>query len=173
MTWPVGQAGFGYTFTNAKLRDWVRNQTPPVSPARQDFWNQPPVNQPGSKFEYGVLPFVISGLVVIYTNNVSQISLDWAGLLVERVTGTRLDEYMQRYIFEPLGIKDMSFFPDDDMQSRLIALEQRRPDGRLAARDHAWKYALNVRDSDKLNTVRSGGAGLFGSPQEYSSKFCA
>ena len=57
----------------------------------------------------------------MYTNNVAQIILDWAGILVERVTTTRLDEYMQRYIFEPLGIKDMSGFPDHDMQPRLIA----------------------------------------------------
>lgn len=83
----------------------------------------------------------------------------------------RLDEYMQRYIFEPLGIKDMSFFPDDDMKSRALAMEQRLPDGHLAARDHAWKYALNVRDHHKPKAVRSGGAGLFGSPREYSSKF--
>jgi hypothetical protein len=52
----VGQAGFGYTFTNKKLRDWVRNRKPPVSPDRQEFWNQPLVNQPGSRFEYGVMP---------------------------------------------------------------------------------------------------------------------
>lgn len=51
----VGQAGFGYTFTNEKLRDWVRNRKPRVSPAHQEFYNQPLVNQPGSKFEYGVM----------------------------------------------------------------------------------------------------------------------
>jgi hypothetical protein len=64
----------------------------------------------------------------------------------------------------------MSFFPNDDMKSRLIALEQRLPNGHLAARNHAWQYALNVREHDKPNTVRSGGAGLFGSPREYSSE---
>jgi CubicO group peptidase (beta-lactamase class C family) len=77
---------------------------------------------------------------------------------------------MQRYIFEPLGIKDMSMFPDEDMKSRALAMEQRLPDGNLAVQDHAWKYALNVREPGKPNTVRSGGAGLFGSPREYSSK---
>lgn len=78
---------------------------------------------------------------------------------------------MQRYIFEPLGIKDMSFFPDDDMKSRILAMEQRLPDGHLKARDHAWKYPLNVRDHNKPDIVCSGGAGLFGSPREYSSRF--
>lgn len=41
-----------------------------------DVLHRPLVNQPGTKFQYGV-------------------GLDWAAFLVERVTGVSLEEYFQ------------------------------------------------------------------------------
>lgn len=36
-------------------------------------------------------------------------SLDWAGFMVEQLTGLSLEDYFQQNIFAPLGITDISF----------------------------------------------------------------
>ncbi|RDH30908.1 hypothetical protein BDQ94DRAFT_172674 [Aspergillus welwitschiae] len=68
-------AGFGYSFSNHALRDYGR-------PAGYDEFSgcfvdfpQPLVKQPGDVFEYGARP----------------INMDWAGIVLERLTGQRLD----------------------------------------------------------------------------------
>lgn len=45
---------------------------------------------PGSRFVYGP-------------------SLDWAGFMVEQLSGLSLEDYFQKHIFKPLGISDISF----------------------------------------------------------------
>ena len=37
--------------------------------------------------------------------------LDWAGRIVERVTGLTLGERMRQHIFDPLGISAAQFYP--------------------------------------------------------------
>ncbi|KAF7914634.1 uncharacterized protein EAF01_001040 [Botrytis porri] len=46
--------------------------------------------------------------------------LDWAGLAVERVTSMKLGEYMQRYIFDVVSVKDTNFHPEmrEDLQAQ-------------------------------------------------------
>jgi len=39
-------------------------------------------------------------------------SMDWAGKLVERITGVRLEEYMKKDIWAPLGTTDITFWPE-------------------------------------------------------------
>lgn len=39
-------------------------------------------------------------------------SIDWAGLLVERLSGLTLEQYMEANIWGPLGIKDITFWPE-------------------------------------------------------------
>lgn len=99
--------------------------------------------------------------------------MDWAGIVVERISGLALNAYFQKYIFEPLGIKDMTMFPSKDMKDRLAYMHTRAPDGMIRARDHLFRIPL-VIDPDNVTETRrvfnSGGAGLFGTPQEYCSK---
>ena len=45
---------------------------------------------PGEKWEYGS-------------------NIDWAGQVIEGITGKRLGEVFKTRIFEPLGIKDTTF----------------------------------------------------------------
>lgn len=58
-------------------------------------------------------------------------NLDWAGLLVERLTGETLESYMQKHIWTPLGIKDITFYPEKraDMKDRRPAQTMRDPAG--------------------------------------------
>ncbi|RLL95437.1 hypothetical protein CFD26_101177 [Aspergillus turcosus] len=142
-------AGFGYTFFNEKLRDYSK-------PIGYDEFSghiydmlQPLVNQPGERFEYGV-------------------NIDWAGVMVERVTGHSLNDYFHRHIFEPLGLNNISMFPSASMKEKLAHMNQRDPAGQLSGRDHLLRRPLIVQTSEDIkNCFNSGGAGCFAKPQEY------
>ena len=93
--------------------------------------------------------------------------MDWAGIAVERATQTKLGDYMQKYIFEPSGIKDMSFIPSKDMKARLAGFWHRDGKDRLSQRQYPLSRPL-VPDATS-DMFQSGGAGLWGTTREYSS----
>ncbi|RSL60747.1 hypothetical protein CEP54_006617 [Fusarium duplospermum] len=134
-------AGFGYSFLNKKLESYNE-----FSGSASDM-HQPLVNQPGERFEYGI-------------------SMDWAGIAVERVTQTKLGEYMQKHIFEPSGIKDVSFIPSKDMRARLVGFWQRDADGHLSPRPYPLSKPLVPDQASDI--FQSGGAGLWGTTREAS-----
>ncbi|KAH6713591.1 beta-lactamase/transpeptidase-like protein [Leptodontidium sp. MPI-SDFR-AT-0119] len=53
--------------------------------------------------------------------------LDWAGMMVQRANGMPLGKYMQKYIWEPLGIKNMTFHLEErpDMIERRAGTSER------------------------------------------------
>ncbi|KAI9836091.1 MAG: hypothetical protein M1819_001705 [Sarea resinae] len=142
-------AGFGYAFFNTKIRDHS-------GPFGWDEFSghifdmkQPLTNQPGSRWEYGV-------------------NIDWAGILLERVTGLSLNDYMHKNIFEPLELKNISMFPTQSMKEHLAHMHYRAPDGKITFRDHLLRRPLIVEnESEVKSTFNSGGAGCFAKPQEY------
>ncbi|GFF28573.1 uncharacterized protein Rv1367c/MT1414 [Aspergillus udagawae] len=110
---------------------------------------QPLVHQPGEKWEYGV-------------------NIDWAGVLVERVTGQSLNEYFHRNIFEPLGLNNISMFPSASIKEKLAYMNQRDAQGQLSGRDHLLRRPLVVQTAEDIKTCfNSGGGGCFAKPQEY------
>jgi len=145
-------AGFGYAFFNDKLRDHNK-------PVGYDEFSgsifdikQPLIRQPGEGWEYGV-------------------NIDWAGLVLERATHLSLNDYMQKNIFEPLGLKNISMFPSASMKANLAHMNFRNPDGSLAKFDHIHRKPLIVESKEDIkNTLNSGGAGCFAKPQEYARK---
>lgn len=56
--------------------------------------------QPGSSYEYGFGPTV-------------------AGRIIEIVSGMKYEDFMRSRIFEPLGMKDTTFHPDDALRARI------------------------------------------------------
>ncbi|GAD91962.1 beta-lactamase family protein [Paecilomyces variotii No. 5] len=145
-------AGFGYDFLNTKLRKWSEPVGVSALSARKgDILLQPLVNQPGSRWEYGV-------------------NLDWAGELVMRASGLKLNDYMQKHIFEPLGVKNISMFPTGDMKRRLAWVHSRASDGTLSTREegHVYQAPLRINTPEEYeSTYHSGGAGCFAVPREY------
>lgn len=75
----------------------------------------PLVFEPGTKWSYGT-------------------AIDWAGLLVERVTNSTLESYMKANIWDPLGVSTMTFFPSEKpgLEARVPLLSARGPDMKLA-----------------------------------------
>ncbi|KAL9093103.1 MAG: hypothetical protein Q9159_000462 [Coniocarpon cinnabarinum] len=144
-------AGFGYSFWESKIRDLGRpTGFEEFDGDFKDIAQSPPVNQPGSRWQYGT-------------------NIDWAGLYVERVTGMKLDDYFQKHIFEPLGVKDTTMFPNKHMREHLVAVAQRRPDGSVEEIDHPFRRAIYMADQpDQRKFIfNAGGHGLFSKPKEY------
>lgn len=96
--------------------------------------------------------------------------MDWAGVAVERVTGMKLGDYMQRHIFIPLGIRDLTMTPSLEMRERFVGMWQRDQEGNLSPRTSLLSRPLGA---DAADSFHSGGAGLFGSTREFGSMFYA
>lgn len=102
-----------------------------------------------------------------------QLNIDWAGIALERITGLSLNVYLQKHVFEPIGIRDMSMIPSLDMRRRLAYMNSKNQDGTLRARDHVLRAPLVVDPDNEAEVARifnSGGAGMFAKPQDYCSK---
>ncbi|KAK1988136.1 beta-lactamase [Colletotrichum cereale] len=143
-------AGFGYTFFSTRLRDWsLPVGVDEFSGSIRDMV-QPLLFQPGEGWEYGV-------------------SVDWAGIALERVTNTSLNNYIQTNICQPLGLQNVTMFPTSSMKAQLAYMHYRRPDGKLVARDHPLHRPLVARSEEEIRECfNSGGAGMFAKPQEYT-----
>jgi CubicO group peptidase (beta-lactamase class C family) len=97
-----------------------------------------------------------------------KVNIDWAGVMVERVTGQSLNDYFHRNIFEPLGLNNISMFPSAAMKEKLAYMNQRDPQGQLSGRDHLHRRALIVQTPEDIKSCfNSGGGGCFAKPQEY------
>lgn len=144
-------AGFGYSFFNPKLRDYAwPTGWDEFSGDAKDYLEMPLVNQPNTKWEYGI-------------------NIDWAGIAVERASGLTLDEYFQKNIFQPLGIKDISFFPSKHMRENLVQARARFGN-KVMDIDHPNRRAVWHADTDKSKVMCTGGAGCFAKPVEYCCK---
>ncbi|KAL4816678.1 beta-lactamase/transpeptidase-like protein [Aspergillus spinulosporus] len=144
-------AGFGYSFFNDRLRQWSYPAGLDEFSGRIEDVRTPLLFQPGEGWEYGV-------------------GIDWAGIALERATGLTLNEYLQRHIFQPLGIKHMSMIPTEEMRSRLAYMNHRDHNGTLRPRDHLLRTPLVVdlgNPAEVKRVFNSGGAGMFAKPQEY------
>ncbi|KAK5408729.1 hypothetical protein LTR20_009533 [Exophiala xenobiotica] len=146
-------AGFGYSFFDPRLSDWAGPLgLDEFSGSFHDYLSQPLVNQPGKTWEYGI-------------------SLDWAGVLAERVSGLRLNDYFQENIFKPMGISNISMVPTEDMKARLAYMHLRSANGelRLHPNGHVNRRPLYAStEAEKAATFHSGGAGCFARPSDYA-----
>ncbi|MEV5409668.1 serine hydrolase domain-containing protein [Thermopolyspora sp. NPDC052614] len=88
-----------------------REATPP--PAAQGtlehLFGYPMVFDPGAEFAYGV-------------------GVDWVGLMIQRIDGRTIDRFCREELFEPLGMVDTVFEPDEH-RDRIPRLRQRTSDG--------------------------------------------
>ena len=145
-------AGFGYTIFNDDLR---RNAYPAggdeFSGRIEDILSLPLVHEPGEAWQYGV-------------------SIDWAGICVERVSGMRLGDYFQKNIVEPLGLKNVNMIPTAEMKSRLAYMNT-KVNGTMLPRDHLHRAAIVANPEEQTKLFHSAGAGLFAPPTEFCSAF--
>lgn len=98
----------------------------------------------------------------------AQVNMDWAGVILERATGKKLNEYIQENICKPLGLEQLTMFPTEQMKKHLVYMHQRGTDGKLSRRDHLQRRNLTATTAEQQKAIfNSGGAGMFAKPQEY------
>ena len=136
---------------NPSLRDYGRPVGFDVFHAdERDVLRMPLVQQPGTVWEYGT-------------------GIDWAGIVLERATGVKLNDWIQQNIMEPLGLKNINMLPTAEMKKELAYMHQKWP-GQSAAeeRDHMYREPIVAEtDHEKKHIFHSGGAGAFAKPAEY------
>lgn len=134
-------AGLGYDIFNEQyFRLAQEHGQPSVTTATKASLMTPLLFDPGEAWEYGS-------------------NIDWAGQVVEGVTGKRLGEVMQERIFAPLGMADTAFTMTPSMRSRLARIHQREADGRLTP--------LNDFELTQEPEVHMGGHGLYSTVGDY------
>ncbi|KAL2802580.1 beta-lactamase/transpeptidase-like protein [Aspergillus granulosus] len=142
-------AGFGYAFEDEKLAEFGR----PVglddfSGIREDVITRPLVNQPGQTFQYGT-------------------SMDWVGIIIERITGLELEEYFSMAILQPLGM-EVSFYPEK-LTGELAYLHRRLEGDQLMHIDHLYRAPFNQNALEKPGRLFcAGGHGCFGKPTQIN-----
>ena len=95
--------------------------------------------EPGTRWQYGM-------------------GVDWAGRLVEKLSGMNLEEYFQTRILGPLEMHDTSYLVPEAKLPRLVSNWQRQPDGK-------WKE--NPRVQPPAPKEFNGGGGLFCTAGDY------
>jgi CubicO group peptidase (beta-lactamase class C family) len=97
--------------------------------------------QPGTEWRY-------SGLA----------GIDTLGRIVEVASGQTFDRFLKERIFDPLGMRDTSFYPPDDRAPRIATLYRSTPEG-LTRDDNPNRLSSK--------TLFSGGAGLWSTAEDY------
>jgi CubicO group peptidase (beta-lactamase class C family) len=90
------------------------------------------------------------------------VATDVVGRLVEVLSGQSLDEFVERRILAPLGMRDTAFFAPDEKHDRLAALYQPDPATKLAKR-----LEMGGRAAMRRPTFLSGGGGLVSTAHDY------
>jgi len=75
--------------------------------AFENICNLSPLQEPGTKFVYSDVGYIV------------------LGELVQRISGQSLGAFMHKYIFKPLGMPDTMFLPPASLRSRIAPTEQR------------------------------------------------
>jgi CubicO group peptidase (beta-lactamase class C family) len=100
--------------------------------------------------------------------NYSNIGINLAGAAVERVAGMPFEEFLEKRLFEPLGMKETSFFPNADQLNRLATTYSFDKDNSklVPSRTGHLTYPLD----DKYRFAEPGG-GLFSTPNDLVKFF--
>jgi CubicO group peptidase (beta-lactamase class C family) len=140
-------AGFKYDFEDGWVADQYKAAELWKSTSSDDFVARiariPLAHQPGTRWNYSI-------------------SMDLEGVIVERLSGMTLPEFMKRHIFDPLKMKDTGFSVPTDQLSRLATLYQWR-DGRLQTGASPFATGPDTRPA-----FASGGGGLFSTARDYA-----
>jgi len=124
-------SGFGFKFFSSKLYNF-----------KSESWNyedQPRLFEPGTAFAYGT-------------------GLNWAGKVIEKLSGQDLETYFRENITGPLKMKSTWFNVPKDLSEKIVTLGGRDSLGII----NAW-----VRIPQNPETDYKGASGLFGSPSDY------
>jgi len=133
-------AGFSYEIWNTDMQKvQAALDIPSVTTCQNKALTLPLLFDPGERWEYGI-------------------NIDWAGKMVEAVSGQKLGDFLKANLFDPLGMTSTAFRIRDDMRARLAGTHLRGPDGTLAP------FPFEIPQEPEF---QMGGGGLYGTVGDY------
>jgi len=133
-------AGFSYEIWRPEIAQYQQvTNTPGITTCTNAALTTPLLADPGERWDYGI-------------------NIDWAGKMVEAVSGQKLDTYFQQNIFGPLGMTDTSFKLSPSQRARLSHVHARDEKGALGA----IEFGLPEEPEFLM-----GGGGLYGTAGDY------
>jgi len=133
-------SGFVYDIWNPDIARLTKQKNLPRAGSGRNIALEIPLAfDPGARWEYGI-------------------GLDWAGKMVEAVTGMRLGAYMRQNLFAPLGMDSTAFKITPEMRARLAKVHQRGNDGKLTV------TAFEVPQDPEFEP---GGGGIYSTAGDY------
>lgn len=112
----------------------------------------PTAFEPGSKWQY------------------SQSGINTAGRIVEVVSGRGFTEFLQKRLFDPLGMKDTTFYLTPEQQSRLAKAYKKIGDGPDSLQESAISI-LAGHPATSRDRYPAANGGLFSTAPDYA-RFC-
>ena len=133
-------AGFTYDVWNADMARYLKTMNLPRAGSGQERALRLPLCfDPGERWEYGI-------------------NIDWAGKMVEAVSGMRLGAYLERNLTGPLGMSSTAFKISPAMRARIAKVHQRSADG---------TFTLNPFEVPQDPEFEPGGGGLYSTAEDY------
>lgn len=135
-------AGFSYGFLSEDYRTlhkFNNSETHSLNPSPKFFSTiyMPLLHEPGTKWAYGH-------------------NSDWLGLIIEKISGMKLNKYIKKNIFDPIGMNSCTFHPK---KVSMVKICYRKSDGSLVVpRKSPVTY-----DSP----IDMGGHGCFGTVSDF------
>lgn len=134
-------AGFGYDIWNPEiLRYREVMDVPTIGTGLDRSLTTPLLFDPGARWQYGI-------------------GIDWAGKMVEAVTGRKLGQVMHADLFAPLGMDSTAFRITPAMRARLARVHHRKEDGSLVAD--------LKREIPQEPEFEAGGGALYSTASDY------
>jgi CubicO group peptidase (beta-lactamase class C family) len=134
-------SGFAYGNWQAPILRYVEHAgLPATSTCKMEALRTPLLFEPGTGWAYGI-------------------GIDWAGQMLERVTGMRLNDYLVERLFRPLGMHDSSMRISPAMEARRARVHTRRPEGGFEATDTVLEQEPEFD---------MGGGAVYGTAEDYA-----
>jgi CubicO group peptidase (beta-lactamase class C family) len=112
------------------------------------LWMSAPMKyEPGAKWQY------------------TQSGINAAGRIVEVISGQTFDAFLQQRLFDPLGMKDTTFYPTDAQRARLVTAYAKNKDG------GALEPVPARTDFGPRDLPPQGNGGLYSTAPDYA-RFC-
>lgn len=133
-------SGYVYEIWNTDILAYQEAKgVPQITSCENAALTTPLLFDPGERWDYGI-------------------GIDWAGKMVEAVSGQRLGQYMKENIFDPLGMGDTAFRITPAMQERMATMHVR-------GEDDAWMGMEFTVEQDP--EFEMGGGGLYSTVGDY------
>ena len=133
-------AGFVYDTWNPDMARYYKTmKLPRTGSGKNAAFRAPLAFDPGERWEYGI-------------------NIDWAGQMVEAVSGMRLSQYVATHIAAPLGMASTAFRITQEMRSRMAKVHQRGADG---------AFAVTTFEIEQNPEFDPGGGGLYSTAHDY------